>query len=54
MGKKSKILELGCGNSSLAVELHDIGYKNISALDFSITVIEDMKAKFPNKAIKCN
>lgn len=53
-GKKGKILELGCGNSSLAVGLHDIGYKNISALDFSITVIEKMKAKYSDKSIKCN
>jgi len=52
--KKSKILELGCGNSSLAVELHDLGYKNISGLDFSITVIEQMKFKFSQKSIKCS
>ena len=53
-GKKAKILELGCGNSSLAVDLHDIGYKNITALDFSITVVEKMKAKHTDKTIKCN
>ncbi len=53
-GKKAKILELGCGNSSLAVEMHDIGYKNITALDFSITIVEKMKAKYINKSIKCN
>lgn len=53
LGKKSKILELGCGNSTLASDLYDNGYKNISALDFSITVIEKMKAKYTNKSIKC-
>jgi 2-polyprenyl-3-methyl-5-hydroxy-6-metoxy-1,4-benzoquinol methylase len=52
-GKKSKFLELGCGNSSLANDMYDYGYKNITALDFSITVIEKMKKKYPNKSIKC-
>jgi len=52
--KKSKILELGCGNSSLAVDIFDAGYKNITAMDFSITVVEQMKVKYSQKAIKCN
>lgn len=52
-GKKGRILELGCGNSSLAVEMHDFGYKNITALDFSITVVERMKGKYSDKSIKC-
>ena len=51
--KKSKFLELGCGNSSLASDLYDDGYKNIQALDYSLTVVENMKQKFKNKKIKC-
>jgi len=52
-GNRSKFLELGCGNSSLANDMYDYGYKNITALDYSITVIEQMKKKCSKKSIKC-
>lgn len=52
-GNKSKFLELGCGNSSLSCDMWDKGFKNITALDYSITVIEQMKKKHKDKSIKC-
>ena len=43
---KCNILELGCGNSSLSYGLYQIGYKQIISIDFSPTVISQMKAKY--------
>merc|ERR1711934_1061578 len=40
-----KILVVGCGNSNLSREMNDEGYDNITNIDFSITVIQKMKAK---------
>jgi 2-polyprenyl-3-methyl-5-hydroxy-6-metoxy-1,4-benzoquinol methylase len=50
---KVKILELGCGNSSLAFDLHNIGYKNITSIDFSSLIINQMKEKFKTTSINC-
>ncbi|KAG9300233.1 hypothetical protein G9A89_011306 [Geosiphon pyriformis] len=36
------ILILGCGNSTLSEELYDVGYKNITNIDFSPVVINQM------------
>jgi hypothetical protein len=47
------ILELGCGNSSMAIDLHNLGYKNISSIDFSSVIINKMKMKYMNEDIKC-
>lgn len=61
--KKSKILELGCGNSPLSYDvlynfiiekLTCLGYKSIYALDFSNTVINNMKNQYFTTPIKCN
>jgi len=42
---KSRILEMGCGNSPLALELQrHFGYRNICAADFSDQCIEDHAA----------
>ena len=43
----SKILHVGCGNSTLPVEMNDFGYKFITNLDYSKVLIEKMKAKYP-------
>ncbi|CAG8442169.1 10345_t:CDS:10 [Acaulospora morrowiae] len=41
--KEIKILMLGCGNSTLSEDMYDEGYHNIVNVDFSETVIENMK-----------
>ncbi|KAL9658462.1 hypothetical protein ABK040_006004 [Willaertia magna] len=42
-----KILIIGCGNSTLSNDLYEDGYKNITNIDYSATVIEKMKEKYP-------
>ena len=39
---KKQILEMGCGNSTLSYELYNVGFKNITAIDFSTIVIKNM------------
>ena len=51
--KKSKILELGCGNSNLSADLNENGYENITSLDFSHIIIKRMKEKYFDKNINC-
>jgi EEF1A lysine methyltransferase 4 len=48
-GKNSKILMLGCGNSTLTSEMVADGYKNITNLDYSDVLIQKMKARFPDQ-----
>ena len=43
LSRNSKILVIGCGNSSFSTELYDDGYYNIINIDFSNVVIEKMK-----------
>jgi SAM-dependent methyltransferase len=50
---KTKILELGCGNSTLANDFYNLGYKNITSIDFSSVVIKYMKEKYFNTNINC-
>ena len=40
-----RILNLGCGNSSLSASLYEKGYQNIDNIDFSQTVISSMKER---------
>ncbi|KAJ2963774.1 hypothetical protein NQZ79_g1198 [Umbelopsis isabellina] len=40
--KDSSILMLGCGNSTLGEDMYDDGYKNITNIDYSATVIQQM------------
>lgn len=37
-----RILNLGCGNSTLSEELYDIGFTNVYNVDISPVVIEQM------------
>ena len=39
---QKRILELGCGNSTLSADLYNAGFKNITAIDFSTTIIKKM------------
>lgn len=43
LDKESKILILGCGNSSFSEKMYDAGWKNLYNIDISENVIEDMK-----------
>ncbi|KAF7723564.1 hypothetical protein EC973_001853 [Apophysomyces ossiformis] len=43
--KQSSILILGCGNSTLGEDMYNDGYKNITNIDYSATVIENMKQR---------
>ncbi|PWN23122.1 S-adenosyl-L-methionine-dependent methyltransferase [Microstroma glucosiphilum] len=45
--KDSRILELGCGNSTITPSLHDLGYANVTSLDFSPNLISQMRARHP-------
>ncbi|OQS05843.1 hypothetical protein THRCLA_02069 [Thraustotheca clavata] len=44
--KDSRLLIVGCGNSTFSIDLYDAGYTNIVNLDFSSVVIERMSAKY--------
>ncbi|KAI9033996.1 S-adenosyl-L-methionine-dependent methyltransferase [Phycomyces nitens] len=43
--KDASILMLGCGNSTLGEDMYKDGYKNITNIDYSKTVIENMKTR---------
>ena len=43
---ESKILVVGCGNSTFSEELYDAGFRNLWNIDFSEVVIEAMRAKY--------
>ncbi|KAF2842610.1 hypothetical protein M501DRAFT_1005393 [Patellaria atrata CBS 101060] len=41
-GKIPRILHLGCGNSTLPIDLYNLGYKSQACVDFSEVVIKSM------------
>ncbi|KAF9031408.1 hypothetical protein BDZ89DRAFT_627609 [Hymenopellis radicata] len=43
--KTSRILMLGCGNSTLSQDMYDDGYRNIVNVDYSAVVIDQMKQR---------
>ena len=43
--KSSRILIVGCGNSNFSSDLYDVGYHDITNIDFSNVVIEKMALK---------
>lgn len=43
--KSKNILVVGCGNSSMSRDMCDGGYEAITNIDFSVTVIQKMRAK---------
>ncbi|KAG1465212.1 hypothetical protein G6F46_002700 [Rhizopus delemar] len=47
--KQAKVLILGCGNSTLGEDMYADGYKNITNIDYSKTVIENMKLRCSDK-----
>lgn len=48
-GLSSAILNIGCGNSRLAEQLLEDGYSNLTNVDLSAVVIEEMTKKFAGK-----
>ncbi|KAH9990920.1 hypothetical protein BJV77DRAFT_1010217, partial [Russula vinacea] len=53
LDKTARILMLGCGNSTLAEDMYDDGYKNIVNVDYSPVVIEQMGAR-NHSGRRCN
>ncbi|KAI8061153.1 S-adenosyl-L-methionine-dependent methyltransferase [Gongronella butleri] len=43
--KDASILILGCGNSTLGEDMYNDGYKHITNIDYSPTVVENMKQR---------
>ena len=50
---KTRILELGCGNSSMAFDMHNLGYRKITSIDFSSIIVKQMKEKHKGTSINC-
>ena len=48
---KKRILEMGCGNSTLSYDLYNKGFKNITAIDFSSIIIKRMCEYYKNTNI---
>ncbi|CAM9484622.1 unnamed protein product, partial [Discosporangium mesarthrocarpum] len=44
-----RLLCLGCGNSSLAADLHELGYQYLTSIDISSTVIALMQQQYQGK-----
>lgn len=42
------ILNVGCGSSRLPRELHDVGYTNVTSIDYSPAIIERMRQTHPD------
>ena len=51
---KIRILEMGCGNSTLSYDLFKKGFKNITAIDFSTVIIKKMKEYYKDTNINFN
>ena len=51
-GKRSasRVLVLGCGNSTLSKDMYDEGYKQVTSIDFSKVVVDEMLAKYGDEA----
>jgi SAM-dependent methyltransferase len=45
--RDSRILVVGCGNSSFSADMYADGYHHITSLDYSRAVIERMRARHP-------
>ncbi len=44
--KNPKILNIGCGNSKISEELYKEGFKNITNIDYSSVVINQMQIQY--------
>ncbi|XP_055338170.1 EEF1A lysine methyltransferase 4-like [Paramacrobiotus metropolitanus] len=50
VANNSRILVLGCGNSSMSADLYHLGYTQIVNVDYSPSVIANMQKKYENLA----
>ncbi|XP_072200564.1 EEF1A lysine methyltransferase 4 [Excalfactoria chinensis] len=41
-----RILVLGCGTSALSYELHELGYPDVTSIDFSPACVEAMRSRY--------
>jgi len=48
VGSKAKILQLGCGNSTLANALYIDGFEDVTSIDISDVCVEKNKKNFPH------
>ena len=46
-GHQAKILQLGCGNSDLALHLHQAGFTEVTNIDISGVCVQNMRTKYP-------
>ncbi|VDM78265.1 unnamed protein product [Strongylus vulgaris] len=46
--RKFRILHIGCGSSQMSMQLYDMGYKNITNVDYSQVLIENSQSLYPN------
>jgi SAM-dependent methyltransferase len=56
VAKEAKILDAGCGNSELILNLADDGYTNITGIDWSRVVIDQLKTRcedYPEIDLHC-
>uniref|UniRef100_A0A1I7U4X4 Methyltransf_11 domain-containing protein n=2 Tax=Caenorhabditis tropicalis TaxID=1561998 RepID=A0A1I7U4X4_9PELO len=47
ISKDSRIAHIGCGSSQVSMQLYDLGYKNITNVDYSQVLIENGKLEHP-------
>ncbi|CAB3410541.1 unnamed protein product [Caenorhabditis bovis] len=47
IGKNDKIAHIGCGSSQVSKELFDLGYQNITNIDYSEVLVENGKRAHP-------
>jgi len=47
LGTEARILQLGCGNSGLALDLHTAGYTDVTNIDISGVCVANMKVQHP-------
>jgi len=45
---EARILQLGCGNSDLAMDLYKSGFRDVTNIDISAVCVANMKAKYPH------
>ena len=46
--KESDTLVIGCGTSSLSIEMYDSGYKTLQSMDYSPEAIHEMQEAYPH------
>ncbi|KHJ98556.1 methyltransferase domain protein [Oesophagostomum dentatum] len=50
----SRILHIGCGSSQMSMQLYNMGYKNITNVDYSKVLIDSCQNLYPNMKWICD